>query len=1064
MKYFHLKTFLEKVKFYLILLIVCAILSASIGISFSNLAAHAEINEIESIKVENNVNKPSNTEISDIKSLTQSMFGDVEIKSSEYLFNLDGVPDYIYVEFENSGYAVYYKDTLELLEYSAKDSLIYPNNQTYKYYGGPGKYFTKQGECFEDLINGEIFKISLNSAKSYSNDVRNMLTESCDKNNAQSSVKFDYNAIKNNNKIVKNESVDDFYMQSKSYGQNLVEDIPTYDEYPPIKVTDGNYISNYNYFLSRPLHGQNQTGTCGAVAAQLLLSYNNYYNDRRIIPDKYLNGGPSDPQKNPNLCSDPMLMTSYTLGTRGYYEDGRDDSNSYFKYIIKHIPVSTSTYQLKIGLEEILNERNDEIGELINCSVTYKYGSATNAVDASGIVSEIISGRPVLLGMQKDLGGRDHAIVAYGYQNYTYPNSTQSYLGYITHFGWKSGGSENVWVNSAWCYCYYALNITHTHNYYTVGAIGSTGRTEYKCRECGHRTDVKPDKVYLDISKVVKSDGKWNVTINNISDAEVTALYNGKMCFDTDAQNWTGLTDVSKITIPSRSSKVVTISGHLSANAIAVSYVKDGVRLITYANELTDSGGKRLRYSYITVPKHEHNGMTVRNVGKNVGKWLIELTNNTGATREFEYNAKLCFENDAKTWQGQSDQKTVTLQNGKSITLEIQENGTATSIAISYKKDLDRYIFYAYDLNAEGRLTSFGNVIYANYYERNGIKVAIDKKVDNTWHLLVINRTGMARKLEYNSKMCFEGDAQNWTGLNDVKETRTLQNGESQPITITENYSATSIAISYMETDGIYRKVFYANELDQGKRTMNAKSNTVDTTKTEECIAAGTLITLADGSQKAVEELTGDEMLLVWNLKTGTLDSAPIMFIDSDPTHTYNIINLHFSDETVVKVIYEHGFWDFDLNSYVYLDENAEQYIGHWFNKQTSDEYGNFAWEKVQLTEVTFTQEYTTAYSPVTYGHLCYFVNGMLSMPGGIEGLFNIFEVDKQTMTYDLQAMAADIEEYGLFTYEEFYEIYPISEEVFEAFNGEYLKVAIGKGLITYERIAELIERYSEFF
>lgn len=119
---------------------------------------------------------------------------------------------------------------------------------------------------------------------------------------------------------------------------------------------------------------------------------------------------------------------------------------------------------------------------------------------------------------------------------------------------------------------------------------------------------------------------------------------------------------------------------------------------------------------------------------------------------------------------------------------------------------------------------------------------------------------------------------------------------------------------------------------------------------------------------------------------------------------------------------------------------------------------------EVMLIGVEINTEVTTAYSPVTYGHLCYFVNGMLSMPGGIEGLFNIFEVDEQTMTYDLQAMAADIEEYGLFTYEEFYEIYPISEEVFEAFNGEYLKVAIGKGLITYERIAELIERYSEFF
>ncbi len=227
----------------------------------------------------------------------------------------------------------------------------------------------------------------------------------------------------------------------------------------------------------------------------------------------------------------------------------------------------------------------------------------------------------------------------------------------------------------------------------------------------------------------------------------------------------------------------------------------------------------------------------------------------------------------------------------------------------------------------------------------------------------------------------------------------------------------------------------------------------------EACVASGTLITLADGSQKAVEELTGDEMLLVWNLKTGALDSAPVMFIDSDSIGNYEVIKLSFSDGTTVEVISEHGFWDVGLNKYIYLDINASKYIGHCFLKYDGSEA-----IEVMLIGVEINTEVTTAYSPVTYGHLCYFVNGMLSMPGGIEGLFNIFEVDEQTMTYDLQAMAADIEEYGLFTYEEFYEIYPISEEVFEAFNGEYLKVAIGKGLITYERIAELIERYSEFF
>lgn len=228
------------------------------------------------------------------------------------------------------------------------------------------------------------------------------------------------------------------------------------------------------------------------------------------------------------------------------------------------------------------------------------------------------------------------------------------------------------------------------------------------------------------------------------------------------------------------------------------------------------------------------------------------------------------------------------------------------------------------------------------------------------------------------------------------------------------------------------------------------------------CIAAGSLITLADGSQKKVEDLTGEELLLVWNLETGSFDTAPIVFIDSDAECEYEIINLIFSDGTEVKVISEHAFWDYDINEYVYLDRYANKYIGHWFNKQTTDEGGNFVNIAVQLVDVVITYEVTTAYSPVTYSHLCYYVNGMLSMPGGISGLFNIFEVDPDTMMYDREAMEADIAEYGLFTYEDFEGL--ISEEVFEAFNGKYLKVAIGKGILTWDDIFYLVERYSQFF
>ena len=229
--------------------------------------------------------------------------------------------------------------------------------------------------------------------------------------------------------------------------------------------------------------------------------------------------------------------------------------------------------------------------------------------------------------------------------------------------------------------------------------------------------------------------------------------------------------------------------------------------------------------------------------------------------------------------------------------------------------------------------------------------------------------------------------------------------------------------------------------------------------KEEACITTGTYIMLANGSQVPVESLTGNEMLLVWNMYTGSYDVAPILCIDSDPIGHYELIKLSFSDGTTVDVISEHGFFDVDLNKYVYLDEYAADYIGHCFLKQ-----GESGMTAVTLVDVEVSTEVTVAYSPVTYGHLCYFVNGMLSMPGGIDGLFNIFEVDPDTMMYDTEAMAADIQEYGLFTYEELNALVPVPEEMFEAVNGQYLKVAMGKGLITLDQIQDMVDNYSDLF
>lgn len=223
------------------------------------------------------------------------------------------------------------------------------------------------------------------------------------------------------------------------------------------------------------------------------------------------------------------------------------------------------------------------------------------------------------------------------------------------------------------------------------------------------------------------------------------------------------------------------------------------------------------------------------------------------------------------------------------------------------------------------------------------------------------------------------------------------------------------------------------------------------------CITGDTLITLADGTQKRVDQLTGDELLLVWNLETGRYEASNIVFIDSEEETVCEIIHLYFSDGSEVQVISEHGFFDLDLAKYVYIDAtNYASYIGHRFVSE--GDINSNTWNEVTLVNVVIEYKFEKAWSPVTFKQLCYYTNGILSMPGGIAGLFNIFEVDTDTMTYDAEKMHADIETYGLFTLDDFGGMIP--EIAFEAFNGSWLKVAIGKGMLTWEDIAYLAERY----
>ncbi len=221
-----------------------------------------------------------------------------------------------------------------------------------------------------------------------------------------------------------------------------------------------------------------------------------------------------------------------------------------------------------------------------------------------------------------------------------------------------------------------------------------------------------------------------------------------------------------------------------------------------------------------------------------------------------------------------------------------------------------------------------------------------------------------------------------------------------------------------------------------------------------ECFATGTLLTLADGTRIPVEDLKPGDILRVFNHETGTYTYAPILFIENDGVKEYNVINLIFSDGTHTKLIYEHGLFDLDLNKYVYItEENYAEFIGHRFAKESDNGY-----EIVVLEQSYVEKEVIGCYSLTTNYHMNYFIDGLFSMPGGITGLFNYFEYG-ENLGYDQEKMQADIEKYGLYTAEDFAEYLP--EELFnEIYPVKYLKVSVEKGLMTFEDILAIIERY----
>lgn len=282
--------------------------------------------------------------------------------------------------------------------------------------------------------------------------------------------------------------------------------------------------------------------------------------------------------------------------------------------------------------------------------------------------------------------------------------------------------------------------------------------------------------------------------------------------------------------------------------------------------------------------------------------------------------------------------------------------------------------------------------------------------------------------------------------------------------------SARTVTVTYEFTDGNNNKITFTQTCNAVYNNLKGTQYSYDdfikgTLKEASggglddwlgCLTAGTEITLSDGTTKKIEEVTYEDELLVWNFIDGEPATVPAALIINDGDKEYTTIKLMFDDSSDIKLVDVHGLYDEDLNKFVYIDpENVESYVGHSFVKTVIDENGIVSNKSVKLVDYEVKTEYTGCYTIQSALNVNCIADGFLTQtPPLVDGYFDYFEMG-EGMRYDTEKMQADIEKYGLYTYEDF-EKY-LSYDAFIALNGPYLKVAVGKGYFDFDFLVEQI-------
>lgn len=240
----------------------------------------------------------------------------------------------------------------------------------------------------------------------------------------------------------------------------------------------------------------------------------------------------------------------------------------------------------------------------------------------------------------------------------------------------------------------------------------------------------------------------------------------------------------------------------------------------------------------------------------------------------------------------------------------------------------------------------------------------------------------------------------------------------------------------------------YTYSSSNGRITIDSVDGKIEITAScpwDFCLIEGTLIALADGTTKPIEEITYHDLLKVWNYATGSVGAEYPAWIEKESV-SFGYQITRFDDGTELKTAGWHGVFDVDANAFISIDDEHFG-IGTRVYKVEND-----VLVPITVTSIEYVSEEAYKYHVVSSQYYNIIANNVITTDGAVY-LSNLYGFDENLKWPAIREEIMS-DPSNLYTYEDFEDI-GMPRKMFDDLRvreGKYLATRYGITLEAFKK------------